>query len=134
MMGEKVFQLLPPHIPLLRLCKFYSYFNDSFFFYFFFFFRFQVVSFLELIVDVVGSLVSLVDQLKRLIRTCRGIWNIWTAQPSANANDGHNDVIVNQESTIWFYEEITYYICQRFVIYYCEFYNILCWLDIIKHP
>ena len=35
MMGEKVFQLLPPHIPLLRLCKFYCYSNNSIFFFFF---------------------------------------------------------------------------------------------------
>ena len=85
----------------------------------FFFSRFpQVVSVLELIDDVVVSLVSLVDLLLRLIRTCRGIWSVWTAgQPAAVANDhqnevpptdaeadaanGQNDVIVNEESNIW---------------------------------
>ena len=57
--------------------------------FFFFFFRFQqVVSILELIVDVVGSYVSLVGLLRRLIGTCRAIWSICTArQPAAVAND-----------------------------------------------
>ena len=75
------------------------------------------MSVLELIDDVVVSLVSLVDQLLRLIRTCRGIWSVWTAgQPAAVASDhqnevpptdaeadaanGQNDVIVNEESNI----------------------------------
>ena len=71
------------------------------------------MSVLELIDDVVVSLVSLVDLLLRLIRTCRGIWSVWTAgQPAAVANDhqnevpptdaanGQNDVIVNEESNI----------------------------------
>ncbi|KAL4625253.1 hypothetical protein ACB092_05G012100 [Castanea dentata] len=78
----------------------------------------QVVSVLELIDDVIRSLVNLVDQLKRLIRTCRGIWSIWTARQlaavanehqnevpptdaeAADAANGHNDVIVNEELNI----------------------------------
>ena len=75
------------------------------------------MSVLELIDDVVVSLVSLVDLLLQLIRTCRGIWSVWTAgQPAAVANDhqneipptdakadvanGQNDEIVNEESEI----------------------------------
>ncbi|KAK9987755.1 hypothetical protein SO802_027994 [Lithocarpus litseifolius] len=78
----------------------------------------QVGLVLELIYDVAKSLVSLVDQLQRLIRTCREIWSIWTArQPAAIANEhqnevpptdaeaayaanGRNDVIVNEELNI----------------------------------
>ena len=114
MMGKQYFNFFLPHIPLLTLCKFYCYSNNSSFF----FSRFpQVVSVLELIDDVVMSLVSLVDLLLRLIRTCRGIWSVWTAgQPAAVASDhqnevpptdaeadaanGQNDVIVNEESNI----------------------------------
>ena len=87
------------------------------------------MSVLELIHDVVGSLVILVDLLLRLIRICRRIWSIWTArQPGVVANDhlneiplaninygqndipptdaeadatnGQNDVIVNEEQNI----------------------------------
>ena len=71
----------------------------------FFFFRFQqVVSILELIVDVVGSYVSLVGLLRRLIGTCRAIWSICTArQPAAVANDPQNEVPPTdaEESNIW---------------------------------
>ena len=125
MKGEKAFHLLFPHNPLLTLCQFCCYSNNSICF------RFQqVVSVLELIHDVVGSLVILVDLLLRLIRICRRIWSIWTArQPGVVANDhlneiplaninygqndipptdaeadatnGQNDVIVNEEQNIW---------------------------------
>ena len=48
---------------------------------------------LELIGNVVGSLVSLVVLLRRLIRICRRIWSILTAgQPVAIANDHQNEV------------------------------------------
>ena len=51
------------------------------------------MSVLQLINDVVESLVSLVDQLLRLIRICRRIWSIWTArQPVVVANDHQNEV------------------------------------------
>ena len=96
-----------------------------------FWFRFQqVASILELIDDVVGSLVSLVVILLRLVRICRRIWSSWTArQPVVVAHDhqnevpladinhgqnnipltdvegdaanGQNDVIVNEELNIW---------------------------------
>ena len=51
------------------------------------------MSVLQLINDVVESLVSLVDQLLRLIRICRRIWSIWSArQPVVVANDHQNEV------------------------------------------
>ena len=51
------------------------------------------MSILELIVDVVGSYVSLVGLLRRLIGTCRAIWSIWTArQPVVVSNDHQNEV------------------------------------------
>ena len=84
---------------------------------------------LELIGNVVGSLVSLVVLLRRLIRICRRIWSILTARPpvvvanyhqnevpladinfgqndvpptdaGADATNGQNDVIVNKELNI----------------------------------
>ena len=84
---------------------------------------------LELIGNVVGSLVSLVVLLQRLIRICRRIWSILTARPpvvvandhrnevpladinfgqndvpptdaGADATSGQNDVIVNKELNI----------------------------------
>ena len=59
-----------------------------------FWFRFQqVASILELIDDVVGSLVSLVVILLRLVRICRRIWSSWTArQPVVVAHDHQNEV------------------------------------------
>ena len=48
---------------------------------------------LELIDDVVGSLVSLVVLLLRLVRICRRIWSFWAArQPVVVANDYQNEV------------------------------------------
>ena len=50
------------------------------------------MSVLQLINDVVESLVSLVDQLLLLIRICRRIWSIWTArQPVVVASDHQNE-------------------------------------------
>ena len=83
----------------------------------------------ELIGKVVGSLVSLVVLLLRLIHICRRIWSILTARPpvvvandhenevpladinygqndipptdaEADASNGQNDVIVNEELNI----------------------------------
>ena len=99
-------------------------------------FRFQqVVPVLELIGNVVGSLVSLVVLLRRLIRICRRIWSILTARPpvvvvanahqnevpladinfgqndipttdaGADATNGQNDVIVNKELNIWTHQK-----------------------------
>ena len=98
-------------------------------------FRFQqVVPVLELIGNVVGSLVSLVVLLQRLIRICRRIWSILTARPpvvvandhqnevpladinfgqndvpptdaGADATNGQNDVIVNKELNIWTHQK-----------------------------
>ena len=68
-------------------------------------FRFQqVVSVLELIHNVVGSLVNFVVLLLLLIRICRRIWSICTArQPAAVANDPQNEVQPTdaEESNIW---------------------------------
>ena len=51
------------------------------------------MSVLELIDDVVGSIVSLVGLLLRLVRICRRIWSFWTArQPVVVANDHQNEV------------------------------------------
>ena len=100
---RKYFNFFLPHIPLLTLCKFYCYSNNSFFFFFCFRFQ-QVVSILELIVDVVGSYVSLVGLLRRLIGTCRAIWSVCTARkPAAVANDPQNEAPPTdaEESNIW---------------------------------
>ena len=51
------------------------------------------MSVLELIHNVVGSLVNFVVLLLLLIRICRRIWSIWTArQPVVIANDHQNEV------------------------------------------
>ncbi|KAL0009748.1 hypothetical protein SO802_004856 [Lithocarpus litseifolius] len=53
----------------------------------------QVASILELIDDIVGSLVSLVVTLLRLVRICRRIWSFWTARkPAVVANNHQNEV------------------------------------------
>ncbi|KAL0009749.1 hypothetical protein SO802_004857 [Lithocarpus litseifolius] len=55
----------------------------------------QVLSILELIDDVVGSLVGLVVLLLRLVRICRRIWSFWTTrQPVVVANDHQNEVLL----------------------------------------
>ena len=46
---------------------------------------------LELIAEVVGSLASFVDQLKRFIRI--RIWSIWTARQPASVGNGYQDDI-----------------------------------------
>ena len=51
------------------------------------------MSHLELIAEVVGSLASFVDQLKRFIRTCIRIWSIWTARQPAFVGNGYQDDI-----------------------------------------
>ena len=48
---------------------------------------------LELIAEVVGSLASFVDQLKRFIRICIRIWSIWTARQPAFVRNGYQDDI-----------------------------------------
>ena len=48
---------------------------------------------LELIAEVVGSLASFVDQLKRFIRICIRIWSIWTARQPASVGNGYQDDI-----------------------------------------
>ena len=51
------------------------------------------MSVLELIHNVIGSLVNFVVLLLLLIRICRRIWSIWTArQPVVIANDHQNEV------------------------------------------
>ena len=56
-------------------------------------FRFQqVMSILELIDDVVRSLVSLVVLLLRLVQICRRIWSFWTARQPVDINHGQNDI------------------------------------------
>ena len=51
------------------------------------------MSILELIDDVVRSLVSLVVLLLRLVQICRRIWSFWTArQPVVVAHDHQNEV------------------------------------------
>ena len=51
------------------------------------------MSVLELIHNVVGSLVNFVVLLLLLIRICRRIWSIWTArQPVVIVNDHQNEV------------------------------------------
>ena len=48
---------------------------------------------LELIAEVVGSLVSFVDQLIRLIRICIRIWSIWRGRQPALVGNGHQEDI-----------------------------------------
>ena len=45
----------------------------------------------ELVAEVVGSLASFVDQLKRFIRI--RIWSIWTARQPASVGIGYQDDI-----------------------------------------
>ncbi|KAL0009752.1 hypothetical protein SO802_004860 [Lithocarpus litseifolius] len=53
----------------------------------------QVVSVLELIAEVVGSLASFVVQLIRLIRIFIRIWTIWTARQPASVGNSYQDDI-----------------------------------------
>ena len=50
------------------------------------------MSILELIDDVVRSLVSLVVLLLRLVQICRRIWSFWTARQPVDINHGQNDI------------------------------------------
>ena len=51
------------------------------------------MSVLELIHNVVGSLVNFVVLLLLLIRICRRIWSIWTARQSVVIANGHQNEV-----------------------------------------
>ncbi|KAL0001982.1 hypothetical protein SO802_015763 [Lithocarpus litseifolius] len=53
----------------------------------------QVVSVLDLIEEVAGSLVSFSVLLLWLISICRRIWSIWTARQPAVVGNGHKNKV-----------------------------------------